>query len=139
MPRSIHLVLPSVACLAIAFLPAGCAKPQYQISGNITRDGKPLEWKSDEGMLLVIFVPLDRDRDNNVYKAETDRETGAYTIVGIPPGSYRVSIQQMDPAPTHDLLGFALSMAESTIIHDVKKEGEVIDIDLPRDLPRKGK
>jgi hypothetical protein len=139
MPRSIHLVLPSVACLAIAFLPAGCAKPQYQISGNITRDGKPLEWKSDEGVLDVKFVPLDRDRDKNVYRAETDRQAGAYTIAGIPPGSYRVSIQQMDPFPTHDLLGFALSMAESTIIQDVTKEGEVIDIDLPRDLPKKGK
>jgi hypothetical protein len=139
MPKSIHMVFLWVACVAIAFLAAGCAKPKYEISGNITRDGKPLEWKSDEGVLDVKFVPLDRDRDKNVYRAETDRKAGAYTIAGIPPGSYRVSIQQMDPYPTHDLLGFALSMAESTIIHDVTKEGEVIDIDLPRDLPSKGK
>jgi hypothetical protein len=139
MPKSIHMVFFWVACLAIACLPTGCANPKYKISGSITRDGKPLEWKSDEGVLDVKFVPLDRDRDKNVYRAETDRNTGAYTIAGIPSGSYRVSIQQMDPYPTHDLLGFALSMAESTIIHDVTKEGEVIDIDLPRDLPRKGK
>jgi hypothetical protein len=138
MSKSLHLVFLWVAFLAIACVPSGCANPKYPVSGSTTRDGKPLEWKSDEGVLDVKFVPLDRERDRNVYRAETDRTTGTYTIVGIPPGSYRVSIQQMDPYPTHDLLGFALGMRDSPIIRPVAKDKKVIDIDLPRDLPKKG-
>ena len=112
--------------------------PTHTICGTITRDGQPLVWKSDKGVLDVKFVPLDRDADANVYRAETDLAAGTYTIAGIPPGSYRVSIQQMDPYPTHDLLGFVLSMSGSQIFRDVVKDGEVIDIDIPKDLSRKG-
>jgi hypothetical protein len=124
---------------AVCLASPGCARPKYSISGKVTRDGKPLEWKGDQGVLDVKFVPLDRERDPNVYKAETDRAAGTYTITGIPRGSYRVSIQQMDPFPTHDLLGFALNMADSPILREVTKEGEVLDIDIPKDLPKKGK
>jgi hypothetical protein len=145
MPRIkyiVYVVLLSAACLSAAFLGwwgLSWVKPTYQVSGKITRDGKALEWKSDAGVLDVKFVPLDRQADDNVYRAETDRETGAYTIPKIPAGSYRVSIQQMDPFPTHDLLGFALSMAESPIIREVTMNDDVIDIDLPLVLSKKGK
>src|SRR5947209_4485205 len=107
--RLLVLGLLLLVCLTAAFFVFGRKQPKYTISGTITRDGKPLEWKGDNGVLDVKFVPLDREADPNVYKADTDRDAGTFTIVGIPPGSYRVSIQQMDPFPTHDLLQFALS------------------------------
>jgi hypothetical protein len=129
----------SLVGLTAAYFMYGRAKPKYAISGTVTRDGKALEWKADNRKLDVKFVPLDRVADDNVYSAETDTDAGTYTIAAIPPGSYRVSIQQMDPFPTHDLLNFALSMSGSTIRRDVTKNGEVIDIDIPKVLPRKGK
>lgn len=132
--------LPWLLVLCLTFPGNGCARPKYKITGTITRAGGPLEWKSDQGVLDVKFVPLDRKGDPNVYRAEaTDRKTGAYTITGIPPGSYRVSIQQMDPYPTHDLLGFALSMSDSPILRDVRQHDQVIDIDIPKALPKAGK
>ena len=110
------------------------------ISGTITKGGQPLQWKSDSGVLAVLFVPLDRDKDQNVYRAmQTDSKTGAYAITGIPAGSYRVSIQQMDPYPTHDLLGFALGLQNSPILRDVKYNNDVIDIDLAEHVAKKGR
>ena len=112
--------------------------PKCDISGTITRGGKPLEWKSDSGVLSVLFVPLDRKADQNVYRAmSTDSKTGAYSIQGIPAGSYRVSIQQMDPYPTHDLLNFKFSLKDSAILRDVTRNNDVIDIDLAEYLARK--
>jgi hypothetical protein len=131
------MVLTLVICLAVAVLAAGCDKPKYNISGKVTRDGKPLEWKGDNIKLDVKFVPLDRDRDKKVYSAqETDGKAGTYSISGIPPGTYLVSIQQMDPFPTHDLLNFTLDMAKSPLRATVTKDGEVIDLDIPKDLAK---
>jgi hypothetical protein len=139
MPRFTLLRWMLAMCLVVACLSAGCAKPKYTVSGKVTRDGKELEWKSEAGVLELWFVPMDRERDPKIYRAECDRKTGTYTIGGIPPGSYRVSIQQMDPPPTHDLLGFSLSIKDSPIEREVTKNGEVIDIDIPRNLTNKGK
>src|SRR5262249_39800772 len=95
---------------------------------------------SDKCELEVTFVPLDRERDKNTYRAQTDRTAGTYTIDAIPAGSYRVSIQQMDPAPVYDLLGNGYGMDNSPILHEVaKKAKQVIDIDLPKDLPKHAK
>jgi hypothetical protein len=133
------LALLLVIGLTGAYLVWRYCTPTYSVSGTVTRAGKPLEWKSDNGVLDVFFVPRDRESDRNVYKGQTDARTGAYSITGIPAGNYRVSIRQMDPFPTHDLLGFALSFAESPIFRDVTRDGEVIDIDIAEVLPGKRK
>lgn len=131
------IVLVLVIGLTAAYLVWQYYVPKYTITGTVTRGGQPLQWKGDNGVLDVKFVPLDRDADPNVYSAKTDRATSSYTIEGIPAGKYRVSIQQMDPYPTHDLLGFAFSMAESPIFKDVTGDGQGIPIDIPADAPRK--
>lgn len=135
---TIYIALLLIAGLSTHLVDWLLVKPKYNVSGTITRDGKPLEWKSDEGVLDVKFVPLDRTRDDRVYRAETTTSAGAYTI-RIPAGSYRVSMQQLDPYPTHDLLDFALNMKDSFIHRDVTKNDEVIDIDIPKILKAKGK
>src|SRR4051812_31885702 len=91
MKAMLHLAL----ALALVLGASGCARI-CKISGTITRDGKPLVSKSEEGHLLVIFLPEDRKANRDVYRAETDRETGTFTIVGIRSGRYRVAIQQFD-------------------------------------------
>src|SRR5262245_34012048 len=108
MARALTIVLLLfVIAGALAFVGWSMYDPKYTISGTITRDGKPLEWKTDNGVLLVLFVPMDRVKDANVYRAmKTDRKTGHYAITNIPPGPYRVSIQQQDPDARYDLLGF---------------------------------
>jgi hypothetical protein len=131
-----RLVLGMLAGLLI--LGAGCAKPKYEVTGKITRDGKPLEWQTEEGVLLVTFVPMDRQSDRNLYRAETDRKTGKYTIAGVPRGSYRVFIQHLDPPPAKDMLELIYGINDSPITKEVTGQDTHFDIDLPKDLPKKG-
>jgi hypothetical protein len=117
--------------LALALMTGaiGCARP-CNISGTITRDGKPLVWTSDEGHLLVIFVPANRKANRDVYRAETDREAGTYRINGILSGRYRVAIQQFDEKH-NDALGHKYNPGKTQLEYDVTADGQVIDIDLP--------
>lgn len=123
----------------VATTSAGCKESRlYSISGKITRGGEPLVWKSDNSQLIVIFVPIERKDDSVTYRAETNRQAGTYSISGIPPGQYLVSIQQTDPIPTHDLLNFAYGPSNSPLRKEVTQNGQVIDIDLPDELPGGG-
>src|SRR5437879_10900 len=103
--RTMNRLWRGVCLAAVASLLCGCAVPTYRVTGKVTRGGEPLKWDSDAGVLEVVFAPMDRKADRNLYHAQTDRKTGAYTVRAIPAGTYRVSIQQMDPYPTFDLLG----------------------------------
>jgi hypothetical protein len=134
MTHSPRLLFRALCCLLFAFGLVGCATPKYRLHGKITRAGKPLEWESENRKLLVLFNPVDIEDDKNVYRAETDTEAGTYVIAAIPAGTYRVSIQQQDPYPLQDLLGFAYSLKSSPIMREVKGNGE-INIDLPAVTP----
>ncbi len=123
-------------CLLLALMLPGCQRAKHRVLGKVTREGQPLEWKTEaskELSLLVLFVPFDRERDQNIYRADTDFQTGTYAVT-VPAGKYRISVQQMDPDPRYDLLGFTYSIKESPIIREVTGPGEM-NIDLPRELP----
>ena len=123
-----------VACSL--FVLAGCKK--CTVTGKITRGGQPLQWKTDEGMLLVIFAPQDRQKNKDIYRAESDSKEGTYTLKAIPSGTYLVSIQLMDPPPLRDELQFAYGLNNSPLEYQVSGDME-INIDLPKEGPKKGK
>jgi hypothetical protein len=105
-----------------------------RITGTITRDGKPLEWKDNFCYLLVIFASTDRQRHPEIYRFEGDTKDGTYVLTNVPPGEYRVSITQLDEPRFHDQLELAYGLNNSPIVREVKGDG-VIDIDLPKELP----
>jgi hypothetical protein len=115
----------------------GCGK-KSNVHGTITRDGQPLVWKSEGGHLLVIFIPEDREADSNVYRAETDRDTGAYRIASIPAGRYRVAVQQFDEKH-NDALRHTYDPHATTLVYEVTGDNQRIDVDLPKDLPGGGR
>jgi hypothetical protein len=100
------------------------------INGTITRNGEALRWKTSGGHLLVIYIPEDRTSDRNVYRAETNRDTGTYTIHEIPRGNYLVAIQQFDEKH-NDALNHKYNPGATTLQKRVTADGEVLDIDLP--------
>lgn len=114
----------------------GCRGKKCAVSGTVTRDGKPLEWSDEEGHLLVIFFPVNRKSNPDVYRAETDPKTGSFKIDEIRTGKYRVAIQQFD-ARHNDALEHAFNPGTTTLRYEVTEDGQVIDIDLPAELPRK--
>jgi hypothetical protein len=109
-------------------------KPVH-IHGTITRDGKPLQWKTDNRQFIVVFHPEPSEIVSDIYPATTDADTGTYDISEIPTGTYKIQIQQNDPDHRSDLLKMVYDPYSSTIIRKVTHDGQVIDIDLPKDLP----
>jgi hypothetical protein len=115
----------------IAFWPPA----KCRITGTITRDGKPLEWKEGYVYLQVIYASTDRKAHPEIYRCEADPSTGAYVITNIPHGMYLVSITQFDKVRVHDQLQFAYGLRNSPIVREVKGDG-VLDIDLEKETPR---
>jgi hypothetical protein len=124
------------SALVMCFLVAatGCAGKRTNITGTITRDGKPLVWASEGGHLLVIFIPEHRRAGQDPFLAETDREAGTYRIAEIPAGRYMVAIHQFNERHG-DALGNKYDPVHTPLIVEVEEDGQVIDIDLPKDLP----
>jgi hypothetical protein len=135
MKRLRRELLPWLALVGVATLVCGCSAPRYRVTGTVTKGGKPLQWAGENGVLEVAFVNVDRQHDKKVYNAQTDSQTGAYTIPEIPAGTYRVAISQMDPYPIKDLLKVQYGLHNSPLVREVKADGE-INIDLPAELPK---
>src|SRR5581483_1323070 len=113
---------------------------KYHVTGTITRAGKPLEWEAEgeRRELLIIFAPTDRERYREIYRCTGDPDKGTYAI-DVPANEYRISIKQLDPYPgKRDLLKLAFDVGTSPIFRTVTGNG-VINIDLPRELPKTAK
>jgi hypothetical protein len=124
-----------VAVAVVVGLVVAGPSERTNITGTITRDGKPLVWDSEGGHLLVLFVPEDRKPDQDPYRAETDRAAGTYRIPSIPAGRYLVAVQQFDDRH-RDALQTKFDAYRTPLRFEVVADGQVIDIDLPKDLPR---
>jgi hypothetical protein len=120
--------------LTLAVGATGCVEYKSNITGTVTRDGKPLVWKSEGGYLLVLFVPEDRSKFSPRH-AETDRDTGTFRMAELPAGKYTIAIQQFDERYM-DALNKQFDAYRTTIRCEITEDNQVIDIDLPKDLPR---
>jgi hypothetical protein len=130
-----HALTRAGLVLVLALAAAGCEEPKRtNITGTITRDGKPLVWKSAGGHLVVIFMPEDRKPGQDGILAVTDRDTGTYRIAQIPPGAYLVALHQFDEK---HMDGFQnkLDPVKTTLRVEVVEDNQVIDVDVPKDLP----
>jgi hypothetical protein len=121
--------------LTLVVAATGCSGKRSDITGTITRDGKPLEWTSEGGILLVIFVPEDRQPNQDPYLAVGDRATGTYRIAEIKAGRYMVAIHQFDEHH-QDGLHNKYDPFKTPLRFEVTEDGQVIDIDLPKELPK---
>ena len=129
-----HALTRAGLVLVLVVAAAGCQSKRTNISGTITRDGKPLVWESEGGHLLVIFVPEDRKPGQDPILAESDKETGTYRIHQIPPGAYLVAIHQFDEKHM-DALHNKYDPAKTALRVEVVEDNQVIDVDLPKELP----
>lgn len=140
-----RVVLPALGCLLVAALLAfiinayGGQIPLFQrncqVTGTVTRGGKPLEWKSDAPELWLRFAAEDPKKDDNVYRAEVDTAKGAYVVPKLPVGKYVVAVQLLDPPPFDDLLSFSYDLPVTPLRCEVKAD-RTFDIDLPVEPPK---
>lgn len=136
MRKALPLAVAILIAVPLVVLIVMWTPRKYAVQGTITRGGKALQWQGDKISLLVIFVPTDRSRHRDLYRCEGDTQTGRYAVE-VPAGEYRVSIQMMDPYPTHDLLQFRYALKDSPLIYEITGPRRLdIDLDPPADGAR---
>jgi hypothetical protein len=133
-------VLIRTTLVVVLVVAAGCSESEADvkrsnITGTVTRDGKPLEWPFEGGKLHVIFVPEDRKPNQYPFRGEADRATGTYTLPPLPPGKYLVAVHMFDDRHM-DALKNKFDPAHSPLRAEVTEDGQVINIDIPKDLPK---
>jgi hypothetical protein len=92
---------------SLAALLLGCGPPpNITVTGTVLKDGKPLV-VGPTGVLQVTLMPdVGPDEDYTSIRGECDRE-GHFTIQDVPPGKYKVGVEQFDPTPQVDKLNGA--------------------------------
>ena len=111
----------------------GCGKKDSNITvtGSVVRDGKPLSVSKNGYVQVTIQPDVDPGKAFTPRLAECDKATGKFEIRDIPPGKYKVGIQQFDPDPTTDKLKGAFYVDTSKIVRDL--DGKTpLDIDLAK-------
>ena len=125
------------------FLVAGCGAKDgaVPVRGRVTNAGVPLAVKNREiglGYVELHFYRVNDDGsvDNDPADAAVE-ESGEFTVRGrdgngLPPGKYKITVRQLDPAPEHDKLQGRFNRTNSRIVREVTGEEKDIIIDLSR-------
>lgn len=110
---------------AVCVLLAGCGGAQtgpkgVTVTGTIVKDGKPLDVPNREaglGNVLVSLVPL--GPSPKAAEHALAGKDGSFKILGpgrgIPPGKYRLAVQQQDRGPGSDMLKGRFSEKSSPV------------------------
>lgn len=121
--------------VAWCLLVAGCGSSSVKVTGKLTKRGTALS-VTEKGRILVSFHPEDTADTKGPYPADVNQSDGTFEVKGkdgggIPPGKYRVSVQQFDPYPGTDLLKGRFEGRNTKIVVDVKG-GDVGEIDVEK-------
>jgi hypothetical protein len=106
-----------------ACLTAGGCGSGASVTGKITNGGEPLQ-VSDKGHIVVTFSKEVADAAQGDGFGADLQPDGTFRVVGktgggIPPGKYRISVQQFDPYPTTDKLKGKFAPGKSPIVRDI--------------------
>jgi hypothetical protein len=98
----------------------GCnQKPRtVTVTGSVLRGGQPIA-VSNTGYVQIMLLPdvgADEQYTTRVGRCEKD---GTFTMPEVPPGKYKIGIEQFDPNPQIDKLNGAFRAGDSKIICDV--------------------
>lgn len=109
-----------IGLLSAGSLLAGCGKQaNVTVKGTVVRDGQPIA-VSKTGVLQVTLRPDVPEGEQYTSKiGECDRATGAFVIPDVPPGKYKIGVEQYDPSPQIDKLGGKMRPDNSKIVRDI--------------------
>lgn len=115
--------------LAATLALAGCnPKKLVTVTGKVLRGGQPLVC-SPTGHVMITIVPdvgADEQYTTRVAYCEKD---GSFKIPEVPPGKYKIGVEQPDPNPQTDKLNAVYRAGDSKVIREV--DGKTpLDIDL---------
>ena len=119
----------------------GIKETVVPVKGRVTNAGQPLAISNTVlGWVEVAFMEIKGEgkqaQAGQAFAAHADA-SGAFTIPGLlgnglPPGKYRIAVQQWDPFPKTDKLGGKFSKQSTKIVREVTgKEEVLIDVSKP--------
>ena len=119
-----NLHVPQRTVLAVTLMilapAAGCnQKPRtVTVTGSVLRNGQPIV-VSNTGYVQIMLLPdvgADEQYTTRVGRCEKD---GTFSIPEVPPGKYKIGIEQFDPNPQIDKLNGAFRAGDSKLIRDL--------------------
>lgn len=119
------MLICSVVLLSLA---VGCEKRDPEIRGTLTQNGQPLSVSDQGDIQLQFFQETGGTMTGKVFMGNLDKATGKY-VAQLPPGDYRVVVQQLDPYPKVDKLKGMFTQTKTPIKKTVVG-GETVDIEL---------
>jgi len=122
-----------IGLLMVVFLDTGCGKQaNVTVKGTVVRGGQPIAI-SKTGILQVTLQPdVPEGQPYSSKLGECDRATGQFVIPDVPPGKYKVGIEQFDPNPQTDKLAGKMRPDNSKIVREIDgKTPLTIDLDKP--------
>jgi hypothetical protein len=107
----------------------GCAPKLVTVTGTVLNNSQPIQ-VSQTGSVLVTLVPdVPEGSPYTTYPGRLDA-TGKFEILEVPPGKYKVAVEQNDPLPGDDKLKGKFSAKNTTIRREVIDEKTPLTIDL---------
>lgn len=107
----------------------GCAPKLVTVTGTVLNNSQPIQ-VSQTGSVLVTLVPdVPEGSPYTTYPGRLDA-TGKFEILEVPPGKYKVAVEQNDPLPGDDKLKGKFSAKNTTIRREVVDEKTPLTIDL---------
>src|SRR5689334_2392584 len=114
-----HAAAVCLLTLAITFTGCGKGGKAVTVTGTVLRSGQPLAL-SPTGIVEVTLEPdLPPDKAFSPRLGECDKTTGKFEIREVPPGKYKVGVQQLDPNPTIDKLNGAFAARAGKFLREV--------------------
>jgi hypothetical protein len=108
-----------VGCLALILVSVGCNQNRnVTVTGTVLRDGKPIAL-SPTGVIQVTLMPdIDPNEQYNTYVGRCDA-TGKFEVLEVPPGRYKIGIEQLDPTPQNDKLNATFSYSNAKFNREI--------------------
>src|SRR5688500_1036849 len=109
-------------------LVAGCSGPRdgaVPVRGTVTDAGQPLAVKGRDAGLGYVELHFYRMNDDGTVESSPEDaavdEAGSFTVRGrdgngLPPGKYKITVRQLDPAPDNDKLKGRFDRKNSRIV-----------------------
>jgi hypothetical protein len=134
-----------LVCVLLCGLLSGCGggpkDDSVPVRGKVTNAGAPLKVNRPDvglGYVELHFYRINDDGSVNTDPADAAVEpSGDFTVRGrdgrgLPPGKYKITVRQLDPAPDNDKLQGRFNLKTSKIVRDISPDKEiVIDVSRP--------
>jgi hypothetical protein len=114
---------------ACALSLTGCGEKLVTVKGTVLNNQQPIA-VGPTGSVLVTLVPdVPEGTPYTTYPGRPD-PSGKFEITEVPPGKYKVAVEQNDPLPGDDKLKGKFSVKNTTIKCEVVDEKTPLTIDI---------